>query len=530
MLGGFINKGGKSATLFRNIGFQKKFFEIKRFNSNNSDERQREIPKKFKVLDDKKSESIDHSTTYQFPKNPKYNIPLHVLKKSNDNFLTRHKRFLPIVIAVAIGGWGLYTVYFFTNPEAGKAFQKKQELLSEDYFTEFVITNRRDIDEEHFIIELTPKSKDDIKHKYFLRKGFWDGSRLWSVEVKQPEIMVVRKYTPLPLILEETLNFDVNGDESKSQSKNPTLRISNDVQDAGKMCLYIKKYEQGEVARWISKKPVGSTLELRGPYTEYEFEPQEIDKHSEYERPKMNNIPSKVSADPYLELPSSIPNPNNLVFFGAGTGIAPVLQLLLSENPYKGYVFVNYSFRDMKEVPEEFLRFFFFLQKMDRISLTTFNLAVDEYITEKDVMSSSLKNRKPKDLKLELELQREKLVERKMKELTNKKTKYANSTESTNVVDGGNQYGEEYKIDNMRPVNSSSDNSKLLSNHLYKNALQQGFGTRDIAKADPSLALVCGPEGYIAAVSGPKPNELLQGVVGGFLGEKGWDESNVFKM
>jgi cytochrome-b5 reductase len=59
---------------------------------------------------------------------------------------------------------------------------------------------------------------------------------IWSVYIKDDDIQVERPYTPL-----EGINED------------------------GRMVFWIKKYEKGEVGRWLHSKSVGDTVEIRGP-------------------------------------------------------------------------------------------------------------------------------------------------------------------------------------------------------------------------------------------------------------------------
>ncbi|KAI6047114.1 hypothetical protein EDC04DRAFT_2556717 [Pisolithus marmoratus] len=59
---------------------------------------------------------------------------------------------------------------------------------------------------------------------------------IWSVFVKDDDIQVERPYTPL-----------------------------EGVNESGSMSFWIKKYDHGEVARWLHSKQLGSSIELRGP-------------------------------------------------------------------------------------------------------------------------------------------------------------------------------------------------------------------------------------------------------------------------
>ena len=59
---------------------------------------------------------------------------------------------------------------------------------------------------------------------------------IWSIFIKDDDIQVERPYTPL-----------------------------HGVDESGQMLFWIKKYERGEVARWLHSKQPGSSIEIRGP-------------------------------------------------------------------------------------------------------------------------------------------------------------------------------------------------------------------------------------------------------------------------
>ena len=89
---------------------------------------------------------------------------------------------------------------------------------------------------------------------------------VWSVEVIQPELQVVRSYTPLP---------------PKEDTEPEQVR------------LFVRKEPQGEVSTFLHRIPRGVIVHLRGPRLEYE-------------------IPEKV---------------DEVLFLAGGTGIAPALQV-----------------------------------------------------------------------------------------------------------------------------------------------------------------------------------------------------------
>ena len=81
-----------------------------------------------------------------------------------------------------------------------------------------------------------PSSKDD----------FDIFSPVWSIFIKDDDIQVERPYTPLEGIDED-----------------------------GKMSFWIKKYEKGEVARWLHTKRPGDHVEIRGPVQTWLWQWQE---------------------------------------------------------------------------------------------------------------------------------------------------------------------------------------------------------------------------------------------------------------
>ena len=91
---------------------------------------------------------------------------------------------------------------------------------------------------------------------------------IWSVEFKQPYIQIGRDYTVLP----------------------PLDGLSNPTD--GSLKFLIRKDPKGEMSKYLSSLPIGATIGVRGPKTEF-------------------RIPRRIQ---------------KLVFFAGGTGIAPALQ------------------------------------------------------------------------------------------------------------------------------------------------------------------------------------------------------------
>ncbi|EGO01712.1 hypothetical protein SERLA73DRAFT_177164 [Serpula lacrymans var. lacrymans S7.3] len=96
---------------------------------------------------------------------------------------------------------------------------------------------------------------------------------IWSIFIKDDDIQVERQYTPL-----------------------------EGIDNNGHMKLWIKKYEKGEVGRWLHSKNIGDSIEIRGPLTTWPWTEDHWDE---------------------------------IVMISGGTGLAPFYQLVhnvMSEN------------------------------------------------------------------------------------------------------------------------------------------------------------------------------------------------------
>ncbi|CCK68751.1 oxidoreductase KNAG_0B03090 [Huiozyma naganishii CBS 8797] len=195
---------------------------------------------------------------------------------------------------VTISGVTVAGAYFYIE---NKRRPKYPVELCPEYFTKYKITKRIDIDRHHYLLELTPliPQANNIWEQVNARK-------LWSVEVKQPELMVVRNYTPLPLKFTE--------DDTLKQ-------LEAGQNNHGKLIFYMKNYDEGEVAKWIRSLPQNHQVDIRGPFVEYE-------------------IPKGV---------------NVINFFTAGTGLVSALQVMLNTSaPYTSTMHVFHSCKQSKEL------------------------------------------------------------------------------------------------------------------------------------------------------------------------------------
>lgn len=122
-----------------------------------------------------------------------------------------------------------------------------REPLSVDYFTPSVVLESKDATPDTKIITLRvdptlipPRLKHQLVPETDLEKR--THRPIYSVFVKDSDIQVERPYTPLECADEE-----------------------------GKMHFWIKKYEKGEVGRWLHARKVGDTVELRGPELSWDW-------------------------------------------------------------------------------------------------------------------------------------------------------------------------------------------------------------------------------------------------------------------
>ncbi|KAG1753802.1 uncharacterized protein EDB91DRAFT_1286495 [Suillus paluster] len=116
---------------------------------------------------------------------------------------------------------------------------------------------------------------------------------IWSVFIKDDDIQVERPYTPL-----------------------------DGVDKDGNMRFWIKKYQHGEVSRWLHSKKVGETIEIRGPLKTWSWKDDAWDE---------------------------------IVLISGGTGITPFYQLLrtvFSSSPsFHGRITLLHSSRSPSELP-----------------------------------------------------------------------------------------------------------------------------------------------------------------------------------
>ncbi|KAF2710692.1 hypothetical protein K504DRAFT_465755 [Pleomassaria siparia CBS 279.74] len=144
-----------------------------------------------------------------------------------------------------------------------------EESLNPHSFTRYTLVHKEAVSSTNAIFTLRNRAGDADRES--LKDG-WK-PKVWSVQVKQPQLQIARAYTPLPLITDAPLD----GDDSEP----------DDVR------FLIRREEGGEVSNYLHRLADESTVELRGPKTE-------------------------------CELPDEM---TEVIFLAGGTGIAPAMQV-----------------------------------------------------------------------------------------------------------------------------------------------------------------------------------------------------------
>lgn len=128
-------------------------------------------------------------------------------------------------------------LYFFYPSETKSAPTYDAKPISASHFTPLTLTSSEVSGHDTKMLTLTvplhmrpPKDTPGIRP-------------IWSIFIKDDDIQVERPYTPL-----------------------------EGIDDEGRMKFWIKKYDKGEVGRWLHSKKVGDSIEIRGPLTTWSYE------------------------------------------------------------------------------------------------------------------------------------------------------------------------------------------------------------------------------------------------------------------
>lgn len=456
-------------------------------------------------------------TNYEFHAPPSWKQKKREEAKRRARGKSPLRKLIPSILAGCAFLWAFYTYRYLTK-DKDENKDKDGSLLKPSKFLPYVISFKYKIDDDHYLIEVTRKNRIQ---KLIKNQHLFSGNHIWSVEIAKRDINIVRNLTPLPL-------FVAGADP---ETKKPHLRLVSKAEQEGKFIFIVKRYPDGEFSKWFTGLNLLDEVDIRGPIEEYRFSPHPLDRYPS--RPQLSNTIEKTEPDPIY--PEHLPKAENFVYYGAGTGILPLLQVLYSPNPPKGFVQAYISLHKQSNLLQELRTLNFFAEKCGRAKFHYLIGENGEHISEKDIMKPSLPHfNSAKDLKVSAELYRYKLLQQKKKEVREQMESDADKKHSKSTDKKDRNYS---NIDVLPLLSSDPSKEDIpdldISKIKPENAFQQFsfFGNKNKSNQSPSLALVCGPDGYIEFVSGkPDLNNVEgkdNGPIGGLLKKKGWNDTNV---
>ncbi|CAG8971359.1 hypothetical protein HYALB_00005978 [Hymenoscyphus albidus] len=130
-------------------------------------------------------------------------------------------------------------------------FNEPNYVFDPHRFTPFRLVKREEVSETAVVLTLRPEKLPNPAHdnRGIYRRAWANGT--WSVEFKQPQLMIAREYTPLPPL--------------------PDVKKGEEAD----LRFLIRKEKGGEMSGYLFGLSQGDVLGLRGPNVEYGFEGME---------------------------------------------------------------------------------------------------------------------------------------------------------------------------------------------------------------------------------------------------------------
>ncbi|KAI0020283.1 hypothetical protein F4780DRAFT_779637 [Xylariomycetidae sp. FL0641] len=188
-------------------------------------------------------------------------------------------------------------------------------------FRAFEVVAREPVSATAFVLSLRGGQEDGRKE---MEKGrirdAWDHG-LWSVEVKQPQLQIARHYTPLPPAAAATTTTTGKGDEGSTVAASGDADADADADDTSTIRLLVRRVPGGEMSAYLAKQRVGDVVWLRGPHLGFD-----VARRLGLDRNNNNNAASSPSSS--AEDDDDAAAAGDVVFVAGGTGIAPALQVV----------------------------------------------------------------------------------------------------------------------------------------------------------------------------------------------------------
>ncbi|KIJ70330.1 hypothetical protein HYDPIDRAFT_105040, partial [Hydnomerulius pinastri MD-312] len=191
---------------------------------------------------------------------------------------------------LAFAGVSSIAAYFLLPDESRHAPTHKSRPLNPSHFTPATLVDSvpTSADTKLLTLSVPPELLPHNDMEAFVP--------IWSVFIKDDDIQVERPYTPL-----------------------------EGVDENGRMKFWIKKYEHGEVGRWLHSKQAGDSIEMRGPVKTWSRSWKDNDW-------------------------------DEIIMISGGTGITPFYQLLhglfnTNDTPFNGRLTLLHGSRTSADLP-----------------------------------------------------------------------------------------------------------------------------------------------------------------------------------
>ncbi|KAG7136229.1 Cytochrome c mitochondrial import factor CYC2 like protein [Verticillium longisporum] len=332
-------------------------------------------------------------------------------------------------------------------------------IFNDHRFTPFTLVDREPVSATSFVLTLHPSTTLPPSEVAAQLAAPWTANDLWSLEVKQPQLQIAREYTPLPNAPPGALRF------------------------------LVRAINGGEVSTYLSRLPLGATIDLRGPHGSFDLQARL--------RPE-----------------------GRLVFLAGGTGIASALQ-------------AAHSVLDRTDIPQPDVTILWAVRGRDEIQATQAAAA-----------ATAASSRRPWWIPFHAAAPEPELLTPDIASPT-QTTRDLLALQSRHpalqvhfFVDADTApLSPGFLADTLRaaPAASHNDTCALHAQTRHVAVADGGpnAGTRSRFPADgpacacasppgKNLLLVSGPDGFVAAFAGAKPwrgGGQVQGRVGGVLGE-----------
>lgn len=177
--------------------------------------------------------------------------------------------------------------YLLADPSA-------PDKLNKERFTPCTVVSREPVSPTAFV--LTVRVPNPSANRAIVANAHEYG--LWSVEIKQPQLQIARNYTPLP-----------------PRSPPPRLpdAVTGDDDDSELLRFFVRRYETGEVSKYLSRLAPGDKVEIRGPHLGFDLGA----------RLGLGLGDDDDSDDDEDKKPRK---DRHVIFLAGGTGIAPAMQ------------------------------------------------------------------------------------------------------------------------------------------------------------------------------------------------------------